>query len=118
MGGDLARFYFVQDGGALVLRSDPVPLGPDATHRLTLGFGALYPQGPPPRFDDTPLDALADRVLLDVDGSRLIEARYLRMEPFSSHPRFGSGPQITGLAPFSGKVIAVRRPSPWPASAQ
>jgi hypothetical protein len=118
MGGDLARFYFVQDGGALVLRSDPVPLGPDATHRLTLGFGALYPQGPPPRFDDTSLDALADRVLLDVDGSRLIEARYLRMEPFSSHPRFGSGPQITGLAPFSGKVIAVRRPSPWPASAQ
>jgi hypothetical protein len=108
--GDMARFYFVQDGGTVLLRSDAVPLCPDATHRLTLAFGALYPQGPHPGFDDMTLSALAGHILLELDGRTLIEASYSRMEALWSHPRFGSGPEAIGLAPFSGKVIALRRP--------
>jgi hypothetical protein len=110
--GNMARFYFVQDGGAGLFRSDPVPFGPSVYHRLTLGFGALYPQGPHPRFGDMTLDALADRILLKLDGTTLIDARYFRMEAFASHPTFGRGPQALGLAPFSGKNVVVRRLSP------
>jgi len=118
LGGDLARFYFVQDRGAVLLRSVAVPLGSDTTHRLTLGFGAQYPQGPHPRFDDMTLLALASRILLDLDGRTLIDTHYLRMEAFGSHPRFGSGPEGLGPAPFSGKVIALRRPPARPAPGQ
>jgi hypothetical protein len=118
LSGDMARFYFVRDFNVVLFKSDPVLLAPDATHRLTLGFGALYPQSPHPRFDDVTLDALANRSFLEIDGRTVIEAYYPRMEAFGSHPRFGSGPEALELAPFSGKVIVVRRPSAWPAPAK
>jgi len=118
LSGNMARFFFVRDGGTLLLQSDPVPLGPDTTHRLTLGFGALYPQAPHPRFGEMTLGALANRVLLDLDGRTLIDTPYLRMEAFGSHPRFGSGPDDLGLSPFSGKVIALRHLPPRPAPGQ
>ena len=118
LSANMVRFYFVRDAGTMMLKSDPVPLGPDTTHRLTLGFGALYPQAPHPRFGDMALGWLANRVLLDLDGRTLIDTRYLRMEAFGSHPRFGSGPDDLGLPPFSGKVIALRHLPPQPVPGQ
>ena len=114
-GNHQVRFGHVHTNYPIQL-TKPVTVSSDEPHTLVVGMGSLYPPAAHPYFD--PIDPLLARHIQDsfrlvLDGTVIIETNARYYDAASFQPRIGtSGPSQTYEAPFSGKVLSVRRVPP------
>lgn len=104
------RFFHRGVGGPI---SDPLPIGKDAVHDLTLDLGSLYPPSDHPLFAGWPenlVDALHRRLAVSLDGKTALDRSVEFYSNDYYHTTVGAAIKTPdGVVPFSGTIVSVER---------